>query len=229
MAVHLVVFDMDGTLIDAAHSAFDDRCFWRAVREVLSVAGDGPEWIENLRHVTATSMAAQFCEERLGREASIGELDLISRRHAGHLADALDDLEPSAYRTSGAAEVLAALSDAPGLGWAIATGCFNVTARRKLGFAGLLQGDTVLATSDDAESREDIMLAAAARARGAGREFTRFSYVGDGVWDLRAARNLGWEFIGIADGQRAQDLRRLGAQHVIPHFRPASAFLQILA
>lgn len=116
-----------------------------------------------------------------------------------------------------------------GFGWAVATGCFALTAKLKLGFAGLLQDDTVLATSDDAASREEIMLAAAARARGAGREFTRFTYVGDGVWDLRAAQNLKWEFIGIADGQRALELRRLGAEHVLPHFHPASAFLQVLA
>jgi hypothetical protein len=35
---HLVVADMDGTLIDPAHSSIDDRCSWRAVREVLGVA-----------------------------------------------------------------------------------------------------------------------------------------------------------------------------------------------
>jgi phosphoglycolate phosphatase-like HAD superfamily hydrolase len=227
--LHLVVFDMDGTLIDAAHSPIDDRCFWRAVREVLGLAGDGPEWIENLRHVTATNMAAQFCEERLGRATSSGELLLISRRQEDHLAAELSKLEPLTYRTPGSAEVLAALSDTPGFGWAVATGCFSVTARFKLGFAGLLQSDTVLATSDDAVSREEIMLAAAARAHRAGRAFTRFSYVGDGVWDLRAAQNLGWEFIGIADGQRAQDLRRLGADRVLPHFHPSRAFLQILA
>jgi phosphoglycolate phosphatase-like HAD superfamily hydrolase len=174
-------------------------------------------------------MAAQFCEERLGRETSSGELHLISRLHEGHLAKALAELEPLTYRTPGCAEVLAALSDMPGLRWAIATGCFSVTAKLKLGFAGLLQGGMVLATSDDAVSREEIMLAAAAWARGAVREFTRFSYVGDGAWDLRAAQNLGWDFIGIADGQRAQELRLLGAVHVLPHFQPASAFLQILA
>jgi hypothetical protein len=66
------------------------------------------------------------------------------------------------------------------------------------------------------------MLAAAAQAHPTGSEITRFSYVGDGVWDLRAAQNLGWEFIGIADGQGAQELRRLGAQHVLPHFHPTS-------
>ena len=227
--MHLVVFDMDGTLIDAALSPIDELCFWRAVREVLDLAGDGPEWIENLRHVTASSMAGQFCEERLGREASSGELHLISLRHEGHLAKALAELEPLTYRTPGSAEVLAALSDMAGFGWAVATGCFSVTAKLKLGFAGLLQDGTVLATSDDAVSREEIMLVAAARARRAGREFTHFTYVGDGVWDLAAARNLGWEFVGIADGRRAQELRLLGAGHVLPHFQPANAFLQILA
>ena len=169
-----------------------------------------------------------FARGGSGRAASIGELHLISRRHEGHLAKALAELEPATYRTFGSIEALTALSNTPGFSWAIATGCFSVTAKLKLGFADLLSGDTVLATSDDAVSREEIMLAAATRARGAGREFTRFSYVGDGAWDLRAAQNLGWEFIGIADGQRAQELRR-GAVRVLQHFHPASALLQILA
>jgi phosphoglycolate phosphatase-like HAD superfamily hydrolase len=229
LRVHLVVFDMDGTLIDAAHSPIDDSCFWRAVREVFALAGDGPEWVENLRHVTATGMAAQFCEERLGREVSTAELRLISRRCEAHLANALADLEPATYRTYGSIEALAALSETHGFSWAIATGCFSVTAKLKLGFAGLLPDETILATSDDAVSPEEIMLTAAARASGVGREFTRFSYVGDGIWDLRAARNLGWEFIGIADGERAQALRQRGAEHVLPHFHPASRFIQVLA
>lgn len=54
-------------------------------------------------------MAAQFCEERLGRDASSSELHDISRRHEGHLAGALVNLEPVIYRTPGSAEVVAAL------------------------------------------------------------------------------------------------------------------------
>lgn len=44
-------------------------------------------------------------------------------------------------------------------------------------------------------------------------------YVGDGIWDYRASRELGWDFVGIAEGQRAHALRHAGARQVYCNFR----------
>jgi phosphoglycolate phosphatase-like HAD superfamily hydrolase len=45
-----------------------------------------------------------------------------------------------------------------------------------------------------------------------------FTYVGDGAWDVQASRELNWEFIGIASGPRAAQLRRAGATLVRENF-----------
>jgi phosphoglycolate phosphatase-like HAD superfamily hydrolase len=42
---------------------------------------------------------------------------------------------------------------------------------------------------------------------------TSVVYVGDGVWDARAARRLGYAFVGIGDG--AERLREEGASMVV--------------
>ena len=49
-------------------------------------------------------------------------------------------------------------------------------------------------------------------------ERRNITYVGDGPWDYRASRELGWSFIGIADGDRARTLRELGASRVEADF-----------
>ena len=53
--------------------------------------------------------------------------------------------------------------------------------------------------------------------------------MGDGVWDAKAAQDLGWRFIGIGSGEQADRLRQAGAGMVIPDYRPAEAFLDLLA
>ena len=59
-------------------------------------------------------------------------------------------------------------------------------------------------------------------------EFSDFTYVGDGIWDVKAARSLGWNFIGVGTGERAEALRQAGAVKIIPHFEPATKFLDLL-
>jgi len=67
--------------------------------------------------------------------------------------------------------------------------------------------------------RTDIMRIAALRTLGhAATENTAFTYVGDGVWDLRASRELDWAFVGIASGARALLLESAGAAVVRENF-----------
>ena len=67
------------------------------------------------------------------------------------------------------------------------------------------------------------------RQRAAGRygePFASTVYVGDGVWDARACRNVGIPFIGIGSGSRATRLSAEGAVCVFPDFCETDLFLK---
>ena len=57
------------------------------------------------------------------------------------------------------------------------------------------------------------------------RELGSTVYVGDGVWDARACRNVGIPFVGIGTGIRATRLSAEGAVCVFPDFSDTDLFL----
>jgi phosphoglycolate phosphatase-like HAD superfamily hydrolase len=59
--------------------------------------------------------------------------------------------------------------------------------------------------------------------------FDAVIYIGDGVWDARAARNLGFRFIGIAsEPGRVERLYAEGACHVFDDYLDADSFMTVL-
>ena len=223
--MHLVVFDVDGTLIDRTRSEVGDNCFWAALRETLCLPFDDTCWVDGLRHVTARCIALQLCEQRYSRTMTETEIGKLIARYDELLAQALATEERSSYGTKGALELMGILDASPDHACAIATGCFESTARRKLGKAGL-DLDLPLAASDRLISREEIMIAALNSAtERQGQAFRSVTYVGDGIWDLTAASNLGWHFVGICAGAQAEELRHCGAAHVHPQFDPVAKIL----
>jgi phosphoglycolate phosphatase-like HAD superfamily hydrolase len=135
-----------------------------------------------------------------------------------------------ANQIPGSAEILSVLSNSPEFAVALATGGLRVSAELKLRRAGLPFTLMPFASSNDAVSREDILRIAADRAvEKHATQFARLTYVGDGVWDAKAARELGWEFIGIGSGEQADRLCQAGAAIVVPDYRPTEAFLSLLA
>ena len=53
-------------------------------------------------------------------------------------------------------------------------------------------------------------------------------YVGDGVWDVRAAEATGLHFLGVGNGSHASDLRAAGASNVVEDFTDIDRFLELL-
>jgi phosphoglycolate phosphatase-like HAD superfamily hydrolase len=220
MARGLAVFDIDGTL--TATNEVDDECFLRAVRDVLSL-DVAPDW-SDAPHVTDSALAPWICEQYGGRSLRDGEVAAILGRFIGHLEVALAQ-EPQRFAPiAGASDVFARLRTH---GWdsAMATGGWDESARLKLRAVGIDPDKTPLATSSDAHTRIEILHLAVQRAA---TSHTRIVSIGDGVWDLDAARTLGWPFIGIGTGARAERLREAGARVVIPDLRDTAGLVQAL-
>ena len=154
----------------------------------------------------------------------------MSFRLATLLEVALVNKNPRAYQIPGSGEILSILGKSFDFAAALATGGLRVSAELKLRSANLLNPFIPLASSNDAVSREEIIRIAARRAAEKyATQFAKFTYVGDGVWDAKAARDVGWRFIGIGSGEQADRLRQAGAGMVIPDYCPSEGFLDLLA
>ncbi len=226
--MHLVVFDIDGTLTDTR--TVDSECFWQTAKEIFRLPSNYPTWLEGLKDVTGLGIVSQLCEQALARKISASEVDRFKARLVAMLDAAVRRNVKCIRAMPGAADVLAAVRATAGLEAAVATGCFLPEAEFKLRKAGLFDASISIAGCDDAPSREEIMANAARQAAAKhGREFSTVTYVGDGVWDVKAAQHLGWNFIGIGTGDAAERLRRAGATTVLSSFQPATALLDVLS
>ena len=225
--MNLVMFDIDGTL--TATTDIDERCFVRAVEDTLGIV-DIDTNLANYTHVTDEGIAAEIIGRHTGRGATDSEVAGI-RGHFVGLIEQCTENQPELFRPiAGAREMLGILSERPGCSVSLATGGWRDSAILKLRVAGLDVGAMPIATSDDAHSREGIMQLSETRAQRvydvAG--FDSVIYVGDGVWDVRSTKALGYRFIGVAEGDRASQLRTEGAEHIVSDFAKENGFWDIL-
>ena len=224
--MQLVIFDVDGTLTRT--NAVDHECFLAALRAELGLAVDDVDWA-GFKHVTDHGVVHELCERALGRPPTDDEharlVDgFMTRLAAAYERDAarFDPVpgSPSAFEHARASHAVA-----------IATGCWRRSACFKLDRARIEHSTTPAGLSEDGPARESILRAATERALALHRRarFDRIVSVGDATWDVRAARNLGLAFVGIARGARAEKLRAAGAETVLDDYADLAAFEAALA
>jgi phosphoglycolate phosphatase-like HAD superfamily hydrolase len=221
----LAVFDIDGTLTDT--NAVDDECFLRAAAEVFEVDVARLDW-SGAPHVTDSAIARWLCTAHKARLPTDSELARMTERFVGFLRD---ELAQAAERFAPVPGVRDLFADLRAVGWevALATGGWDPSARLKLAGAGLDDAPLVLASSSDAATRTEILELALHRAREhVGADFARVVSVGDAAWDVRAAAELGWPFVGIARGSRARALCAAGAAVVLSDFSNRVAVYEAL-
>jgi phosphoglycolate phosphatase-like HAD superfamily hydrolase len=220
--VKLAVLDLDGTLTRT--SAVDARCYVQACSEVLGAVAD-PDWAV-YRHCTDSAILTELAERALGRPETQQERIAVQQR----LVELLEASRGEADYTlvPGAAEMLSALERH---GWVavIATGAWRASALVKIARAGLVVDGIPLIASDAFVTREEIVTAAIDAARVTyGGDFERIVSVGDGVWDVRTAANLGLPFVGVAAEGNRQRLEAAGASVIFESYRDLDRFLAAL-
>lgn len=221
----LAIFDIDGTLVQSCGA--DDECYLRALDEVFGIRDVSTDW-GSYDHSTDNAILAQLIRERLGRQMIDDDVHAMQERFVAHLA-AVALADPGRFAmTPGADRFLETLTRK---GWrvAIATGGWRRSATFKLEQAGLARLHLPAAHADDHRLREGIIETATRRAMGdtSVRAETTV-YVGDGAWDVRAARNLGLGFVGIGTGARAERLRSVGAEWVYEDFQNVEELMAAL-
>ena len=185
-ALHAVIFDVDGTLLDS--STEDEELYKLAVEEVL-----GPvsfrAGLSEYEVVTDIGILLQvFSDNRIQADQRL--VESIKNRFFALLEEFIEQAGPF-REIPGAQSILERLRASASHDVAIATGGWRHSAETKLRAAGFDPSGLRLATSDDALTREEIMLEA---LRGIGPSFETVTYYGDGVWDREACERLGWEF-----------------------------------
>lgn len=219
----LIIFDIDGTLTESMQA--DDVCFVRALAEVWGFHEVDTDW-SKYRHVTDAGLLHELHEMRNGRSPATNELTAFREHFLKLLSELL--AENPVAPIAGAPELLTHLTGQTDYRMALATGAWGDSARLKMASAGLCYDDHPAASSDDAHERESIMKISRQRATERFGETDQVVYVGDGVWDARACRALGWPFIGIGTGERAARLQAEGAIAVLPDYADTPAFLAVV-
>jgi len=215
--VHLVMLDIDGTLTQS--NEVDAHCFIDAVKAVTNLKEIDSDW-GSYRHVTDSGIASEIVERQLGRSITDEELLGIRRRFVESLRCAAKG-DPQLFAPiPGAPRAVEALRGRRDVALALATGGWEEAARLKLATAGFPWPEIPMASSNDSDEREEIMILAHERARGAYQvnAFDTRTLIGDGIWDVRASRNLGYHFIGIASGEQAHRLRAEGARLILESY-----------
>ena len=188
--MHLVMFDVDGTLVDS--SGFDDDCYFAAAKEVLGL--DLPtDWDQ---YTQATDSG--ILDEVIQRYGLSGDRDQIQRefeRVFRHKIERYIAEHPAEVREiKGAARFVEHLKSLNGVRVAVATGGWARTARLKLEAVGIDLRGCAFASSSDHDQRTGIMRLAEAQAAD-GKPFASKIYFGDAVWDKEACRRLDYRFI----------------------------------
>jgi phosphoglycolate phosphatase-like HAD superfamily hydrolase len=214
--LQVFILDLDGTLIPTAE--IDNECFWEAVFTCFGESDNLPD-LHNFKNVTDNGILNEWCLRELGRLPCEQETARIRQVFLQRLESVAIQQPEHFNPVPGVTQWLKAVNDNNFSIAAIATGGWEHSARFKLQLAGLDRFKLPLASSDDALTRPQIMQVAARKTLGhRSQTGVGFTYVGDGTWDLQASQKLGWEFIGIAKGERAKQLKKAGARHVRTDF-----------
>ena len=222
----LAIFDVDGTLLD--NMEIEDACYSAALREVLGLPSLDTDWT-HYEHVSDAAIAVEAYRRHHGSAPSATQLDATIARFVRLLAEAHDTDSGVIRATNGAAQLFEALARH---GWAvaIATGAWRRASELKMSAGGLRYAGVPMATSEDGPARASIVSAARVRAERLHRveRFDRVVSVGDGLWDVLAARDLGLPFVGIGSGAPANRLRAAGVSVILEDYADIGATVAAL-
>jgi len=220
-APRALVYDLDQTLIRA--EVFDWHLWLACIGEALGQpVPDDTDWGAHPIH-TDHGLLDSLSMELRGRPFGADErVAFEARLYAGF--DAALEADPGLYvPIPGARELVAATAGRA----ALATGNLHPATVRKLRSSGLDR--TPLPCSCSTPGIDRTELVARALRRVGWSEGGPATSLGDGVWDVRAARALGVGFVGVAQSDAHEErLRAAGARAVLRDYTDLDAVLALV-
>ena len=190
----LIVFDIDGTLIDSVIGYHEI-----IIKAMHDLGIDSIDTNFNaLKHHT-DSYALKYNYENFYKKALPLKLLHNFETQILHYLK----LDEKTIAIKGAAEVLKQLQNSA-YAVAFATGSLPKSAIYKMTAAGLDMNRELLATSKTSFSREGFVNEAIEKAKSFYdvNEFEKIISIGDGLWDLKTAQNLKLSFVGIGNNNK---------------------------
>jgi phosphoglycolate phosphatase-like HAD superfamily hydrolase len=205
--MNLAIFDLDGTLTDT--NEIDTECFVAAWRQVHDIDCSALDW-SSFADVTDRGIAMTLCDLHFAADERRSAYQSVKSRFLALLEEAARG-RPETFRAVPGALELPDFLEAHGWGSVIATGAWERSAEIKLAAAGFRR-KTPISSSDPCGSRQEIVRAAIElAARTYESDFDRLVLIGDAVWDVATAAELGLPFVGRAAGSEVLSLLAAGA------------------
>ncbi len=206
---NLLVFDIDGTLLDSEN--VHQTGFVNALH-AIGVEFVNTNW-ESYTHLTDSYIAKQNYELDVNRGFSKQMLLQFEAEFMKLIHDC------SVTQIAGANTFLQKVITETNYAVCFATGSMLLPAKLKLDRAGIQYDQALLEASNNYFSREEIVTSAIAKAKKYFKvqNFKRIISIGDGVWDVKTARNLDLEFIGIGVHNK-EKLKSVGAKNHFADF-----------
>ena len=206
----LVVFDLDGTLIDTAADLV------ASLNHTIGVEGLAPVGFDDLTYLVGHGgqVMIRRAFSLRGRELSDGDLERMLSTFVEHYAAGMPG---QSVLYPGLADAMERLS-AAGYRLAVCTNKMEMLAKRLLEglgvtdrFATITGGDTFAVRKPDAEHLLGTI-------RLAGGDPVRTVMIGDSLNDMLVAKNAGIPSIGVPFGYSDVPVESLEPTHVITHF-----------
>jgi beta-phosphoglucomutase-like phosphatase (HAD superfamily) len=157
--MHLVMFDIDGTLTETMK--VDEECFVCSLKNVFGFDDIDTDWSHYPR-TTDSGIFHDVFTSRIGRSPTAEEISRF-RQHFIQLLAAASSQSPFAP-IAGADALLSRLAQDGSHRVSFATGSWRDSARLKMASAGMCFDDHPAASADDALDRESIMRLSQQRA-----------------------------------------------------------------
>jgi phosphoglycolate phosphatase-like HAD superfamily hydrolase len=215
---NLIVFDIDGTLTDSVkvhQKAFTEMLLEIGVRQINAE-------YKSFMHHTDSYISKEIFEtdrnEKFSAKKNIEfENGLYKKIKSQEILEIL-----------GAKKLIEYLDTNSDFGICFATGSLRRPAIHKLESIGVKFDESLLVASDNIYEREEIVKRAIVNAQAFYNmdRFERTISLGDGLWDLKTAKQLNIEFIGIGDKNR-EVLINNGAELVFDNLLDINMFSTI--
>jgi len=200
--MRLLVFDIDGTL--ARTNSVDSDCYKKAVIFLLGDVKFRNTW-SDYTNVTDEGILLEIANDNkieINKEIK----NSIKKSFLNLLEIKFSKNKPE--EVPGGIAFLQNLTRL-NIAFSFATGCWKDSALLKLSRTGYNIHADLVSSSDNNIKREQIMLHSLESAKKYYEleEIKEIFYFGDGVYDYKACKKLGWDFIGV--GRKVEELCRL--------------------